>query len=300
MKNIFCPYLIFGFIFKVFTIISLTVIILNMTIKARNRITLILSTITIVFSILVLAITLFLFLSGKITWPSVYLKNTSDSFLLRYKPIYVVISIFIEYFYIIFTSLMIRRAFEKTQASDMLFFLLFLIACLCDTCRIAPTLFHISQSYTNTMIKIGNFTLLARLLAPLALFGTTVLSSDEFKQNTEYYALILLIIALFFSFIIPTNTAQVLPNFCLSYGYLKLIRSLSFIMCFVSTISILISTIKNKYKPIMIIGFILICIGYTIMFNSYNLLSTIAGPLVLGTGTFMYLSEVHNHYLFID
>ncbi len=271
-----------------------------MTIKARNRITFIFSIVTIVFFVLSLSTFLFQIITGRLTCPTVYLKDTSKLLLLAYNSKCVFISIFIQYFYISFTAFMIYRSFEKTQANDMLFFLIFLLACLFDTSRILIPLLQISDSYSEFLIKLGNFALFARLLAPLALFGTTVLSSEELKQNVNYNMLLLIMSALFFSFFIPTNNAIIYPNFCLSYGYTRLIRVLSFFVCLASIITIFITTRKNEYKIKIAIGFTLICIGYSIVFNSYSILSTITGPLILGTGTWLYLSEVHNHYLWID
>ncbi|MCR5188340.1 MAG: hypothetical protein K6C97_05335 [Treponema sp.] len=195
---------------------------------------------------------------------------------------------------------MISRSFEKTQANDMLFFLIFLFACLCDTSRILIPFFQVSESYSKFLIKLGDIALFARLLAPLALFGTTILSSEELKQNVNYNMILLIMTALFFSFFIPINSSIIFPNFCLSYGYTKLIRALAFIISISSIVTTIITCIKNEYKIKLAIGFALICIGYTIVFNSYSIIATIAGPLILGTGTWLYLSEVHNHYLWID
>ena len=271
-----------------------------MTIKARNRITLIFSITTTFFFVLILLTFVFQVLTGRLSCPNVYMKDTSKIFLLAYNSKCVFISIFLQYFYVIFTSFMIYRSFEKTQANDMLFFLIFLLAFFFDTSRILIPLFKISGTYSEFLIKIGNLSLFARLLAPLALFGTTVLSSDELNQNVNYNILLLIMSALFFSIFIPTNNTIIYPNFCLSYGYTRLIRVLSFFVCLASSVTIFITSLKNEYKLKMAIGFTLICIGYAIFFNSYSILSTIAGPLILGTGTWFYLSEVHNHYLWID
>ena len=268
-----------------------------MTIKARNRITLIFSITTTFFFVLILLTFVFQVLTGRLSCPNVYIKDTSKIFLLAYNSKCVFISIFLQYFYVIFTSFMIYRSFEKFF---FLFFLIFLLACFFDTSRILIPLFKISGTYSEFLIKIGNLSLFARLLAPLALFGTTVLSSDELNQNVNYNILLLIMSALFFSIFIPTNNTIIYPNFCLSYGYTRLLRGLSFVVCLASCVTIFITRLKNEYKLKMAIGFTLICIGYAIFFNSYSILSTIAGPLILGTGTWFYLSEVHNHYLWID
>ena len=202
--------------------------------------------------------------------------------------------------YVCLTSLIIYHSFEKTQAPDIVFFLLFLFACLCDTSSLLVPLFEISGSFSLFLLKLGNVHLFARLLAPMALMGNTVLSTDDFRQSTDRNSIILIIISMFFAEIIPLNTAVILPNFCISYGYVKAIRIFSLIICLVSTISLFCTNRKNEYKQIMTIGFLILCIGYTLIFYCFNIVTLAAGIIFLGSGTFLYLNEVHKHYLWID
>ena len=272
-----------------------------MTIKSRNRVSFIFFIASTVIFILYAIVTLYQLFTNNISLPNVNLKGVPTNFMQKYNPYCVFISLFIMLFYVSFTSFEVFRSFEKSQATDMLFFLLFLLACLCDTSRLLIPLLHLSNtSYSSLIIRVGNIVLLGRILAPLALFGTTVLSTEGFKQNTDNNCLIILIGAMFFAVIIPLNTGYIRPNYSISYGYLQLIRSLSVITCLVSIATLVITTIRNEYKPYMVIGFSLICMGYSIMFDSYCLLATITGPLILGFGTFIYLAEVHKHYLWID
>ena len=134
----------------------------------------------------------------------------------------------------------------------------------------------------------------------MALMGNTVLSTDDFRQSTDRNSIILIIISMFFAEIIPLNTAVILPNFCISYGYVKAIRIFSLIICLVSTISLFCTNRKNEYKQIMTIGFLILCIGYTLIFYCFNIVTLAAGIIFLGSGTFLYLNEVHKHYLWID
>ena len=244
--------------------------------------------------------TLYQFFAHGISLPEIYTRELSNHFLFRYNPICVFAGIFVLMVYVCLTSLIIYHSFEKTQAPDMVFFLLFLIACLCDTSRLLVPLFEISGSFSLFLLKLGNVHLFARLLAPMALMGNTVLSTDDFRQSTDRNSIILIIISMFFAEIIPLNTAVILPNFCISYGYVKAIRIFSLIICLVSTISLFCTNRKNEYKQIMTIGFLILCIGYTLIFYCFNIVTLAAGIIFLGSGTFLYLNEVHKHYLWID
>ncbi|WP_143064190.1 hypothetical protein [Treponema bryantii] len=271
-----------------------------MTIRFRNRMTLIFFIITLSYSLLCSVLTLYQFLFNGISLPEIYTKSLSDAFLLRYNPIWVYSGIFLLMLYICITSIIIYHSFEKTQAPDIVFFLMFLIACLCDTTRILVPAFHLSGSFSHFTLKIGNIHLFARLLAPLALMGNTVMSTDDFRQSTDRNSIILIIVALFFAEVIPLNTAIILPNYCISYGYVRAIRIFCCLTCTMSTINLFVINRKNEYKQIMTIGFILLCIGYTLIFYCYNILTLISGILLLGIGTYLYLNEVHKHYLWID
>ena len=271
-----------------------------MTIRFRNRMTLIFFIIAISCLMLGTFFTLYQFFSHEINLPEVYTKALSTNILLRYHPFCVYAGIFIMLLYICVTTLIIYHSFEKTQAPDIVFFLLFLFACLCDTSRLLVPTFHLSNTFSLFLLKVGNFNLFARLLAPLALMGNTVMSTEDFRQNTDRNAIILVIISMFFAEMIPLNTAIILPNFCISYGYVKAIRAFSFLTCAVSAISLFRTNQKNDYKQIMTIGYILLCIGYTLIFYCYNIAALVAGTLLLGSGTYLYLNEVHKHYLWVD
>lgn len=271
-----------------------------MTIRFRNRMTLIFFIIAVSCLMLGTFFTLYQLFSHTIELPEVYTKAISPNFLFKYHPVFVYAGIFIMLLYICVTTMIIYHSFEKTQAPDIVFFLLFLFACLCDTSRLLVPAFHLSNTFSLFLLKVGNFHLFARLLAPLALMGNTVLSTEDFRQNTDRNAIILVIISMFFAELIPLNTSVILPNFCISYGYEKAIRSFSFLTCTVSAISLFRTNQKNDYKQIMTIGYILLCLGYTIIFYCYSITALTFGVLLLASGTYLYLNEVHKHYLWID
>lgn len=256
--------------------------------------------ISVTWLIMGIFFTLFQFFSTNLVLPEVYTKGLSDNVLLRYSPICVFVGLLILMLYVCVTTLIIYHSFEKTQAPDIVFFLLFLFACLCDTSRILVPIFQLSGTFSLFLLRVGNIHLFARLLAPLALMGNTILSTDDFRQSTDRSTIILIIVSMFFAEIIPLNTAVILPNFCISYGYVKAIRGFSLLICIVSTISLFYTNHKNEYKQIMTIGFILLCLGYALLFFSYNIASLVVGTILLGSGTYLYLNEVHKHYLWID
>lgn len=244
--------------------------------------------------------TLYQFLSHGIVLPEVYTPSASSNFFLKYNPVCVFAGIFVMLAYVCLTTMIIYHSFEKTQAPDMVFFLIFLFACLCDTSRLLVPVCRLSGTFSLFLLRIGDLHLFARLLAPLALMGATAMSSDEFRQSTDRNSIILIIIAMFFAEIIPLNTAVILPNYCISYGYVKGIRSFSLLTSLVSAISLFVINNKNEYKQIMTLGFLLLSTGYSLIFYCYNIAALATGIILLGLGTYFYLNEVHKHYLWID
>jgi len=271
-----------------------------MTIKSRNRLTIALLVTSFVLLILSIITVGCKYIKGSFIFPEVYIKEPSSSFLLTFNPNCVIVSILILLFYVCISSYIIFRGFEKSQTTEMLFFILFLTACMIDTCRIALSSLNTDGAFSKLLIKLGNITLFARILAPLSLFGTVILSQEDFRQNSDQNCLILIIAAVFFAEVIPLNSAVILPNFSFSYGYIKLLHYFSFTCCFFSVVGLFFTNRKKEYSQLMTLGFGLLCIGYSIMFESYNLLTTITGPLLIGTGTALYLTQVHKQYLWLD
>ncbi len=271
-----------------------------MTIRFRNRLTFVFFIIAFTTLLISVFLTWYQYLTNGIRLPEVYDKINSQNILFKYNPFVVFTGISLEMIYVCITTMIIYHSFEKTQAPDIVFILIFLAACLFDSTRFIIPVFQLSGTYSKLLLKVGNVHLFARLLAPLALMGNTILSTDDFKQHTDRNSLIIIVIALFFSEMIPLNTAIILPNFSVSYGYVKAIRLFSFILIILSTISLFFANKKNEYRQIMTLGFLMLSIGYSIMFYCYNIAGLVSGVLLLGFGTSLYLNEVHKHYLWID
>ena len=185
------------------------------------------------------------YFTGGMQLPDVFKKDLSNKFLLRYNPSIVLAGTILEIIYVCITTMIIYHSFEKTQAPDIAFFLIFLFACLCDSSRFFIPVFRLAETYSTFLLKLGNIHLFARLLAPLALMGNTLLCSEELKHNTDRNCLITIIIALFFSEFIPLNTAVILPNYCVSYGYVKAVRLTSFLIIILSAVYLFFDNIKN-------------------------------------------------------
>ena len=271
-----------------------------MTIKSRNRFNLIFICIAIVVAVMQTALFIYQIISKTFTVPEVYNPDPSATFLLKFNPIYVLIGIFLLNLYVIASAIYIHIQFEKTQSTEVIYFLIFLIACLCDTTRILLPLFQVANSYSRVLMHVAYLPLFARILAPLSFLGIAVLSTEEARHNVNRNTAFIIIASLFFAKLIPFNTAIILPNFCVSYGYTSTVRYVSFFICLASISTIAISNKKGNSSQKTTIGFALICIGYSALFYCYNLFNLVIGVFCLGYGSFLYLHELHNLCLWSD
>ncbi len=269
-----------------------------MTIKARNRFYMFFFAISITILILSLIYFHYLKFKGLLVLPEVYQSQTASASLITgYRPFFTFLSIFIQMFYISGTSLMILYAFYKTQAGELGYFLVFLLSLMLDSLRIVIPLLQLSNTYSSSLVTLGNIIFTGTILSPLSLLCLVLFSAEEYRQNLEQNCLILLVAAAFFAFAIPLNTAILLPNYGLSCSFKKIVWTTYIVFSLIAVFSLLISNFKNEIRQLMTLGFFLIELGALLLRQSYSLLMMILSTIILGGGTFIYFKELHNRYL---
>lgn len=265
---------------KHFTIIYVRSIFLNMTIKTRNRITFGF----FIFSILIVV---------------------AELVLLFFKPIQphsisVITGVFLQNLYVIVVLMFILRAFEKTQSTEIFFFVLFLFACLCDSLRLIVVLFHTSNTYSTALLIAGNITLFARIMIPLSLMSTIVLNEETHRQNMERISLLILVVGIFLASFIPLNTSIIKPNYLVAFSYEKTIKITTIAIHCANALTLFMQNYNKESNQFTTIGYILLTLGNYMMFNSINYLYLIAGFLLLSGGTALFLRSLHKYYLWND
>lgn len=269
-----------------------------MTIKNRNRINLVFSIIATILFLCSITFISVQIIRGSLKFPEVYYQvHNSSNFLTQYLPYYTMAGILFLLLYVAITSFCVLHAFSKTQSSEIAFFLLFLIACISDTFRMAIPLFHISGTYSRILVILGNIILFSHFFAPLSLLGIAIMSDTEQRKDLEQNMIIIFIAALFFAVFVPINTAKILPNFSEDFGHKKIIFTIVIIISIINAITIFIKNNQDDSTQSITIGFILLTIGYQILFNCYSLLSLVSGPALLISGTILFLNSLHKQYL---
>ncbi len=272
-----------------------------MTIKTRNRITLSFFIFSSLICLAELALLLYQFLSGKLLIPqTTQPQNASTLFIFKNMAIFAILGILLENLYTCLTTLFTMRAFEKTQTTEIVYFTIFLFACLCDSSRIIITLFHISGTYSNSLMIVGNLTLCSRILVPLSLMCTVIMNSEDQRQKVERNSVIILIVGIFLSRLIPLNNSTIEPNFMVSYSYATTIKISTYVIHIANIFTLFMRNRNQKSTQRTTIGYIMLVIGNTLMFNCINLFSLVIGFSLLCIGTFVFLRAIHKYYLWND
>ena len=271
-----------------------------MTIKFRNRLISLLCILSLVFLLLNTTIFLVKFFTNSLdlSYFQSFYKNDM-SFLFRYNIVYIFAANFLQIFYVTVTSFFLYRTFEKTQAKDIIFFYLILIAFLVDTFRIWIILFNLTGTFTGLLIFCGNASLFAKLLIPIS-FLLTVISRDSSEHHEEEKILfIILICAFVLALIIPLNTAKILPTCTVSYAFRKELVNYAILSILLTTIFLFYDNYKKEYSQLTTVGILLVAMGIYSTINCTNLFLFILSFVFLTVGTFLYLKNLHKQYLWL-
>ena len=271
-----------------------------MTIKTRNRLNLSLFVFSLVFLAANIIIFIFSLYSKSFSLDIYDNTSTHTAFLLRHNPIIVIISLFFQIIYVCVTSFMLFRVFEKTQATDISYFFLFLISLIANSVRIWLPLFGMENTFTNLLLFCGNCVIFSKLLMPLSLLFAVVMGNVEQRQDLEKNIFLLLIGCIFFAQIIPLNTANICMNYEVDYSYRNVIKIAAILVSIATLIALFFNNKQRFYTQYTTIGLCLIIIGTFILFNSTNLLRLITSFFFLLFGNIFYLKELHKQYLWND
>ena len=273
-----------------------------MTIKTRNRLNFSLFIFSLVF--LVANILFFLLaLYNKSFSLEIFQNNASSThtnFLIKYNPLIVFISLYFEIIYVCVTSYLLYRVFEKTQATDISYFFLFLISLIANSFRIWLPLFNMVNTYSNLLLFCGNCILFSKLLMPVSLLFSVIMSGVEQRQDLEKNIVLLLISCIFFAKFIPLNTANICMNFEVDYSYRTVIKIAGILVIIATLIALFFQNQQHFYTQLTTLGLALIIAGTFFLFNSTNILKLGLSFILLLCGDIYYLRELHKQYLWND
>lgn len=268
-----------------------------MTLKTRNRINLFFSAASLLFLIFNLVFFIYQRINYNFFIPTPSTIPEGRTFLTAYNPNFVIASLFMEMIYACGIFFILYTVFEKTQSSEVIYFSVFTFSILLDSTRLWLVLFNMAYTYSVKVIFYQDIIIFARLLAPFALFLVCLMSEPEKRQFIEQNIFITVIATLVFGFFDPVNTGKFAPNFCHYYAYQRTFHLASIAIL---SGSILWMFYDNKRKLIsnkITIGFTMLAIGFFFVIDASTFILLFLGQTLLYFGSYIYLRQLHNQYL---
>lgn len=268
-----------------------------MTLKTRNRTNLFLSSLALFFLIFNLIFFIYQNINLNFFVPTPSFIPEGKTFLTNYNPNFVIVSLFFEMVYACGIFFILYTVFEKTQSSEVIYFSVFAFSILLDSMRLWMVLFNLAYTYSVKVIFYQDLIIFARLLAPFALFLVCLMSEPEKRQFIEQNIFIAVIASMVFGFFDPINTGKFAPNFCHYYAYQKTFHMASILIIAGSILWMYYDNKRKLNSNKITIGFIMLSIGFFFVIDASTMILLLLGHFLLYSGTYIYLRQLHNQYL---
>lgn len=269
-----------------------------MTIKTRNISILILFFVSVATLLTACIILAYMIRSNSFVVPynsfqKVFLRFSSN----RYTFLTSLISIFVLLAYVSFAAIYFVVSFEKTQSTEIIFFSLFLVACLCEGIRIFIPIFDLWESHSYIAIIIGRIEIFGRMLAPLSLLAVAIASGTEQRQDVERNIAIIVIISVTIVRFLPIDSMHISLQCLVPWGKNSFFSTTRLLIIVAADISQIINARLLDRDLTSIVGFVILSIGYLITCITFSFFTLILGTILLSVGSVIYLRGLHKQYL---
>lgn len=260
-----------------------------MTIRTRNKA---LQTLFIICIILIIA-------SAALLIRSMIIKHVLPGpFEVKgYQRGAVIASAFLMLLYAAAASRLMLVQFEKTQSTEIVYFVLFLIAVLNDTARLCVPFFGLWKTASSAVNAIGRTVLFGRILAPLSLICAAAFSDPRERTNTNRNITLLFALSVAVSIAIPINTAVMEQNFAPRWGEGQVVSYAMAAILITAVLSFFISSYTQGQGFRSAIFVLMLIVGYVLLCNALTYFTAVIGGAALFLGTALYLTELHKQYL---
>ncbi len=272
-----------------------------MTIKTRNRIT---------KSFLGISIAVILLVAGYIIAGIITNSLRTDAtvrvpeFLnsLSFMPVSTIatfISIFVLFLSVPVMLFIIQTYFQTTQASEIIFYYGFLIACFAEGVRLITPLFDVANSFSLGFIFLSRLLFMGRILSPLCFLFCALMSSQKMVQDLARNFFLMIAIPCVFATVVPVNTAFISTTFEPTYGFAGTFNIARVTLIFVSWLTFYFES-RNQNSPELkpLANFFVIMIsGYLTLTSSDNYYLLFIGTGLYIWGTYRYMKTLHKMYM---
>lgn len=270
-----------------------------MTLKTRNRYTLIFSTFFLFISVLVAIY--FLYKMNSLTKGgsfSNYGISLDKPSLIEPHYITVVLASLFLALYIPAVSFYIYARFEKTPSSEVAYLVLFLLGCAPEFVRLFIPLETMKNNLPSFLVIAGRALFWGRTLSIVSLFTASIFSSKSKGLETEQNIVVLLVFSLALANIVPVNTTKITSTFSIGIGWNNFVNFTYIVTIILTAASYAVNAKLNENPLYLRLGLGIFCMeaGYYILNASAVLIVSAIGALLLTVGTQRALSNLHKLY----
>jgi hypothetical protein len=273
-----------------------------MTLKGRNHLVSIFFIISFLTLLAMTTLYVFAFIKGTL----VSLENSVRPF-----NIFPEVFLFAQNFYVPLIAcaffllyvplvlLALKIGFEKTQSTELIYFLFFLAACFVELFRLFIPLNGLWKTNSPLLSFSARLILAARFLAPLSFFFASIFYETDQRQNLERNIIAMIMLSICTSLFMPLKTLTFFSTNIVMWGHERLF----FFVCIAVECATLIIILLNTYSKSMdelkpnAAGFILIAAGYSFLIIADNFVFLALGIIFLSLGTILYLNSIHRMYM---
>lgn len=209
------------------------------------------------------------------------------------------IALFHFMIFAIVVCIAISHSFEKTQCTEVVFFMLFAISCVLESSRVFVPLYGIYNTSTRGLAYITRMVIFARVMMPLSFFFAAVLGSRQERQYIERNVVIIMSVSLVFAMSVPLDSSAFMSYLILQFGYSHTFFIITFVLNLTTILAMSISIYKLPSRDAIykLAGFILILLGYVVLGVCDSFALLILGMIFMDGGAYLYLSFLHKIYL---
>ena len=220
-------------------------------------------------------------------------------FLMEKNSFYVIISLLLMSVYVPVVCSIVHIAFEKTNSSEIIFFVAMLFGFFAETARLAIPIFALEETYTLFLRYICRISFFGQMHVALSILLQGAFANDQSTRETDRLLGVISIISLCLSLLIPINYSTMKEFYIPIFGFQSIFEIIRILIVALAVGAMLLSPLSRKSVDAKItsVGFFIIIAGYMALLKSTMLLTVLIGIVGLTVGTYLYLRHLYAYYM---
>ncbi|NLM00312.1 MAG: hypothetical protein GX220_02520 [Treponema sp.] len=268
-----------------------------MTLNSRNKLLLILWIIMASITFALVTTFIIFLIIGKIDIFS--FDHGFFHFIFKETKLASILSHLLLLLYSVITLYGIYRAFEKTPSPEAIYFNASLLGTFFTGLRFCIPLFQLSLSYSVFYATVAKIAFAGQIILLISFLCASLFNKDSQVLLAETNFVIIVALGTVFAQIIPLNLTK--TNICgiPSFAFSGIFIGISSIIVIFTVTSFLIfwKGLEKKENILISVGYVFIMLGFFSLSYAKSLFIFIIATIFLSVGTKLYLSQIHNYYL---